>query len=69
MKTKKRIDLFHDRIATGSNIEKEIGLDKFPSPEQLWVRYKIYKSITTPEAEKIISQDYYFDGTNRKPRY
>jgi len=61
--------LFHDRTATGTNIEKEIGLDEFPSPEQLWVRYKIYKGITTPEAEKIISQDYYFDGTNRKPRY
>ncbi len=24
---------------------------------------------TTPDAEKIASQDYYFDSTNRKPRY
>jgi type I restriction enzyme R subunit len=61
--------LFHDRTATDGNIETEIGLDAFPTPEQLWVKYKKYKGIITPEAEKIVSQEYYFDGTNRKPRY
>jgi type I restriction enzyme R subunit len=61
--------LFHDRTATDGNIEAEIGLDDFPTPEQLWEKYKKYKGIATPEAEKIASQEYYFDGTNRKPRY
>ncbi|MEN5057822.1 EcoAI/FtnUII family type I restriction enzme subunit R [Sphingobacterium kitahiroshimense] len=61
--------LFHDRTATDGNIEMEIGLDAFPSPEQLWEKYKKYKGIETPEAEKIVSQDYFFDGTSRKPRY
>jgi len=61
--------LFHDRTATGENIETEISLDHFPAPEQLWEKYKIYKGITTPHAEKIASQDYYFDGTGRRPRY
>jgi type I restriction enzyme R subunit len=61
--------LFHDRTATDGNIETEIGIDDFPTPEQLWEKYKKYKGIITPEAEKISSQDYYFDGTNRKPRY
>ncbi|MDZ4757106.1 MAG: DEAD/DEAH box helicase family protein, partial [Bacteroidota bacterium] len=61
--------LFHDRTATDGNIETEIGLDDFPTPEQLWEKYKKYKGITTPAAEKIASQDYYFDGTSRKPRY
>ena len=61
--------LFHDRTATDGNIETEIGIDDFPTPEQLWEKYKKYKGITTPTAEKIASQDYYFDGTNRKPRY
>ena len=61
--------LFHDRTATDGNIETEIGLDDFPSPEQLWQKYKKYKGIETPEAERIVAQDYYFDGTNRKPRY
>ncbi len=61
--------LFHDRTATDANIETELDLDNFPTPEQLWEKYKLYKGITTPAAEKIISQDYYFDGSGRKPRY
>jgi type I restriction enzyme R subunit len=61
--------LFHDRTATDGNIETEIGLDDFPSPEQLWEKYKKYKGIATPDADKIASQEYYFDATNRKPRY
>jgi type I restriction enzyme R subunit len=61
--------LFHDRTATDGNIETEIGIDNFPSPEILWEKYKKYKGITTPTAEKIASQDYYFDGTGRRPRY
>ncbi len=61
--------LFHDRTEIGTSIESEISIDEFPSPEQLWEKYKKYKGITTPAAEKIASQEYYFDGTNRKPRY
>jgi len=61
--------LFHDRSQTDENIETEIGIDNFPTPSQLWERYKKYKGITTPEEEKIVSQEYFFDGTNRKPRY
>lgn len=61
--------LFHDRTATDGNIETDISLDEFPTPEQLWEKYKKYKGIETPQAEKIASQDYYFDGSNRKPRY
>lgn len=61
--------LFHDRTATDGNIETEIDIDNFPTPEELWEKYKKYKGITTPAAEKIASQDYFFDGTNRKPRY
>ena len=61
--------LFHDRTATDGNIETEIGIDDFPTPEQLWEKYKKYKGIISPAAEKIASQDYYYDGTNRKPRY
>lgn len=61
--------LFHDRTAKGTNIEQELSLDSFPSPEQLWEKYKTYKGIKTPEAELIASQDYYFDGSGRKPRY
>lgn len=73
--------LFHDRTAaqdllgfenlTGLNpaIEQELPLEQFPSPAELWQRYKRYKGITTEEAERIVAQDYYADGSGRSPRY
>lgn len=61
--------LFHDRTAKDDHLETEIGIDEFPSPVTLWEKYKKYKGIATPEAEKIASQDYYFDGTGRRTRY
>lgn len=61
--------VFHDRTATDGNIETELNLNSFPSPEELWQKYKKYKGIETPEAEKVASQDYYFDGSGRSPRY
>ena len=59
----------HDRTATDGSVERELPLHDFPSPAQLWERYKCYKGITTPEADRISSQDYFFDGTSRSPRY
>lgn len=59
----------HDRTASSGSIERELPLHEFPTPEQLWDRYKHYKGITTPEAEQISAQDYFFDGTSRSPRY
>ncbi len=61
--------LFHNRTATSENIETEIGIDEFPSPEELWNKYKLYKGINDATADKIASQDYFFDGTKRSPRY
>lgn len=34
--------LFHDRTATNGNIEIELDIDNFPTPEQLWEKYKTY---------------------------
>ncbi len=61
--------LFHDCTAIGSGIETELSLDEFPSPAALWEKYKLYKGITTPEQERIISEEYFSDGSGRKPRY
>lgn len=61
--------LFHDRTASEGNIESELDNSGFPSPEQLWHKYKLYKGIKTSEAEKIVAQDYFFDGSGRSPRY
>ncbi|MDP3817546.1 MAG: DEAD/DEAH box helicase family protein [Methylotenera sp.] len=59
----------HDRTCTDGEIEKELSLDQFPSPAELWERYKKFKGIVTEEQERISAQDYFFDGSNRKPRY
>jgi type I restriction enzyme, R subunit len=59
----------HDRTCSDAKIEKELTLDEFPSPDILWQRYKKYKGIETKEQERIASQDYFFDGSDRSPRY
>ena len=59
----------HDKTRSNGTLEKEISLDEFPSPEDLWKRYKKYKGIETEEEERISSQDYFFDGSGMSPRY
>jgi type I restriction enzyme R subunit len=61
--------LFHDKTVNDSNIETELSLDEFPSPEVLWNKYKKYKGIVNAEGEKIALQKYFSDGSGRKPRY
>ena len=60
---------FHDKTATDGEIEKELSLDEFPSPEILWQKYKKYKGIETEEVEEIAKQEYFQDGSGRSPRY
>lgn len=60
--------LFHDSTVDSGEIEKELPLDAFPSPEELWKRYKAHKGIPD-EAEPVVAQDYYSDGSTRSPRY
>jgi len=60
--------LFHDKTVKSGPIETEIPLDAFPSPEQLWQKYKAFKGITD-EVEAVVAQDYFTDGSNRSPRY
>jgi len=48
--------------------ERELKLSEFPSPEELWHRYKNYKDIDQEE-EEIITQDYYYEQGGKTPRY
>jgi type I restriction enzyme, R subunit len=60
--------LFHDKTAASGPIETFIPLDAFPSPEELWKKYKAFKGI--PDGvDSIVAQDYFSDGTPRSPRY
>lgn len=60
--------LFHDKTVKAGAIEIELALDAFPTPEQLWQKYKVYKGINS-DVERVVAQDYFVDGSNRSPRY
>lgn len=59
--------VFHDKT-NPSQLETEIRLEDFPTPEQLWNKYCIWKGYKT-ENLPVITQDYYDDGSGKSPRY
>ena len=60
--------VFHDRTGASTPRESNLALDAFPSPAELWARYRAWKGLT-PEAEKIVLQDYHEGGDDKAPRY
>ena len=60
--------VFHDRTGAGQQMETNLSLSEFPSPDVLWEKYRAWKGLT-PEAEKIVLQDYYDDASGKAPRY
>jgi type I restriction enzyme R subunit len=58
----------HDRTGKAGRPERNLTLGQFPSPEELWQRYRGAKGISD-EAERVVTQDYYFDGSGKAPRY
>ncbi len=60
--------LFHDRTGTGAQLEIELSLDQFPSPQELWQRYCQWKGLDAAASAKI-EAPYYDDGSGRVPRY
>lgn len=61
--------LEHDKTVFLGKIERQLELTNFPSPQELWERYKKFKGIFEKEQEKIISQDYFYDRLGYKLRY
>ena len=60
--------LFHDRTGTGAQVETELSLDQFPSPQELWQRYCQWKGLDAAASAKV-EAPYYDDGSGRVPRY
>lgn len=60
--------LFHDATGQGAQVEQELALDEFPSPDELWQRYRAWKRLDT-ESERVVTQEYHADGGNKEPRY
>ena len=60
--------VFHDRTGRSTAVETDLSLDAFPSPADLWARYRAWKGLDA-EAEQIVLQDYFDDGSGKAPRY
>ncbi|HDP7826225.1 TPA: DEAD/DEAH box helicase family protein [Escherichia coli] len=61
--------IFRDATATeGECLEKQITLDDFPSPAELWQKFCLWKGYTQAQLP-VITQDYYDDGSGKSPRY
>ncbi|ENJ5959800.1 DEAD/DEAH box helicase family protein [Vibrio parahaemolyticus] len=61
--------LLHDRTGLTLPVVRELTLDEFPTLDQLWPIYQQWKGIETTQAQKIVEQPYYTDGTGKEPRY
>jgi len=58
----------HDRTASSGKIQRELSIDEFPSPQDLYERYRAWKNI--PDlVEKIVAQEYFEDIGGKTPRY
>jgi type I restriction enzyme R subunit len=60
--------LFHDRTGLSGQVESELTLSDFPSPDTLWHWYCLHKGITQ-QTEAVVQAPYYDDGSGRSPRY
>ena len=60
--------VFHDRTGASVTREKNLPLNAFPSPDDLWERFRAWKGLDD-EMEQIILQNYHEDGNGKAPRY
>ncbi len=60
--------LEHDNTGNSARMEQELTLHQFPSPADLWRRYRLWKGIDDRK-EQIITRDYYRDDIGKAPRY
>lgn len=60
--------VFHDRTGASTPRETTLSLDAFPAPTDLWARFRVWKGLDG-DAERIVLQDYYDDGSGKTPRY
>ncbi|OYO30561.1 EcoAI/FtnUII family type I restriction enzme subunit R [Janthinobacterium sp. PC23-8] len=61
--------LMHDRTGLADKVERELALDAFPSPTELWQRYCQWKGLDTKEARHTVEMPYHDEGSGRTPHY
>ena len=60
--------LFHDRTGQSSPVEKQLTLDEFPTPDELWVRYMAWKNLE-PGTGPLVTSPNHQSVTGKEPRY
>jgi type I restriction enzyme R subunit len=60
--------LFHDRTGQSAPVEQEIPLAEFPSADDLWQRYCVWKGLS-PQQTPVVAQDYCAQGPDKVPYY
>ena len=61
--------LLHDRTGQAAQVESELTLDAFPSPDELWQRYCAWRGIANEQARTTVAEPYFDDGSGKLPRY
>ena len=44
---------------------RRLGMDQFPTPDELWKRYRESKGLSTEKAEGIVSSPFYYEAATR----
>jgi len=60
--------MYDDLTGTETDITHYIPMDKFPSPDELWIRYKT-ESGMSDDAAALLSTPYYYREGMHEPRY
>jgi type I restriction enzyme R subunit len=60
--------LFHDRTGRAKQVETSLTLDEFPSPDDLWSRYRDWKGLAG-QSEALAKEAYHEDPGGKEPRY
>jgi type I restriction enzyme R subunit len=58
----------HDRTVTDGPRERVLAMDAFPSPDELWRRYRAWKGLS-PDEEEVVLQEYHTEIDGKTPRY
>ncbi len=59
----------HNKVPNpGEDIETEFSLESFPTPAELWKRYKNFRGIAD-HSDALVSQPYHLDASGKEPRY
>lgn len=59
--------IFHDKT-NPAQLETQISLDNFPTPQLLWQKYCLYRGFSEAQLP-LITQDYHDNDSGKSPRY